>query len=52
LFGVHRVLRDVIDDEVMNALFDLEAKLLFADFSLWRQNGDSDTLKARMIVGG
>jgi hypothetical protein len=36
----------------MNALFDQEAKLMFVDLSLWRQNGDSDTLKARMIVGG
>jgi hypothetical protein len=28
LLGVHRWLRDVIDDTTMNALFDLEAKLL------------------------
>jgi hypothetical protein len=28
LLGVHRGLRDVIDDKVMNALFDQEAKLI------------------------
>ena len=27
LFGVHRGLRDVVDDATMNALFDQEAKL-------------------------
>jgi len=42
----------VIDDKHMNALFDQEAKLFFADLSLWRQNGDSDILNAQMIVGG
>jgi len=35
-----------IGDKHMNALFDQETKLFFADLSLWRQNGDSDTLKA------
>jgi hypothetical protein len=50
--GGHRGLRVVIDDATMNALFYREAKLFFADLSLWRQNGDSDTLNVRMIVGG
>lgn len=50
--GVHRGLSEVIDDMHMNALFDQEAKLFLADLSLWRQNGDSDTLEARMTVGG
>jgi hypothetical protein len=31
LLGVHRGLRDVIDDEHMNALFDQEAKLFLPD---------------------
>jgi len=36
----------VIDDISMSALFDQEARLFFTDLSSWRQNGDSDTLKA------
>ena len=31
-FGVHRVLRDLIDDEHMNALFDQEVKLFIEHF--------------------
>ena len=31
LLGVHRGLRDVIDDEHMNALFDQEAKLFLVE---------------------
>ncbi len=34
LLGVHRGLRDVIDDKHMNALFDQEAKLFI--WLLWR----------------
>ena len=34
LLGVHRWLRDVIDDTTMNALFDQEAKLFI--WLLWR----------------
>lgn len=52
LFGVHHWLRGVIDDTDMNALFRSEAKLFYVDWSLWRQNGDSDTLNAQLIVGG
>ena len=33
LLGVHRGLRGVIDDEVMNALFDQEAKLFLMHFT-------------------
>jgi len=51
LLGVHRGLRDVIDDKHMNALFNWKAKLFIVDLSLWRQNGDSDTLNAQLIVG-
>jgi hypothetical protein len=32
LLGVHRWLRDVIDDASMNALFDQEAKLFIEHF--------------------
>lgn len=31
LLGIHRGLRDVIDDKHMNALFDQEAKLFLPD---------------------
>ena len=34
LLGVHRGLRDVIDDEHMNALFDQEAKLFSDSFRI------------------
>lgn len=33
LLGVHRWLRDVIDDATMNALFDQEAKLFLIHFA-------------------
>jgi hypothetical protein len=36
LLGVHRGLRDVIDDATMNALFDQEAKLFSDSFRIKR----------------
>ena len=52
--GVHRVLRGVIDDVTMNALFDQEAKSYLIVMSLkicWRHFGVSDTLTNRINVG-
>lgn len=36
LLGVHRELRDVIDDATMNALFNQEAKLFINSFRIKR----------------
>jgi hypothetical protein len=35
LLGVHRGIRDVIDDTTMNALFDQEAKLFQRKTTAW-----------------
>jgi len=50
--GVHRGLRVVIDDAIIQALFDQEAKPLLIAMTCWRQNGDNDRLDAQIIVGG
>ena len=55
LLGIHRGLRDVIDDETINVLFDQEAKLSLIVMSLktqCRHFGDSDTLNNQINVGG
>lgn len=53
--GVHRGLRDVIDDTTMNALLHREAKrnLIVMSFKIgWCHFGDSDTLTNQINVGG